>query len=91
MSASCLPCSGLTGEASPTASTEGPTLLGRIGQLSGESTPHAFYEYSGISCIYRDTGGLASNSGAEDGEKSTWYPLFVHALNNHVADDVAKL
>ena len=32
-------------------------------------------------CIYRDTGGLASNPGVEDGEKSTWYPLFVHALN----------
>ena len=41
-------------------------------------------QYFSNMCIYRDTGGLASNPGVEDGEKSTWYPLFVHALNYYI-------
>ena len=28
--------------------------------------------------------GLASNPGAEEGEKSAWYPLFAHALNYYI-------
>ena len=27
---------------------------------------------------------LASNPGAEEGEKSAWYPLFAHALNYNI-------